>query len=151
MPYVTLSDQIKKLHNPQRSDAFVKQLRIGVREGDIMAADLPTRFELPKQYARRGTTTTYTRRTKDMVIDATPDFEDWFVNVNKELSPARSGGKIKVSAESVEAGLVDFAALAAETRKKMSASFSKGQALGKSRAGSGTSKAAAKKAPAKRK
>ena len=151
MSYVTLSDQIKKFHNPQRSDAFVKQLRVSVREGDIAAADLPTRFELPKQYAKRGDNTTYTRTVKDMVIDATPEFETWFENVNKELSPARSGGKIKVSVESIEAGLVDFKALAAETRKKMGASFSKGQALGKSRAGTGTVKAPAKKTAAKRK
>ena len=149
MSYVTLSDQIKKLHNPQRSDAFVKQLRVSVREGDIMAADLPSRFELPKQYAKRGSNTTYTRTIKDMVIDATPDFEAWFENVNKELSPARSGGKIKVSVESIEAGLVDFQALAAETRKKMGASFSKGQALGNSRGGTG--KAPAKKTAAKKK
>lgn len=27
------------------------------------------------QYARRGTNTTYTRTVKDIVIDATPDFE----------------------------------------------------------------------------
>jgi hypothetical protein len=151
MPYVTLSEQIKKLHNPQRSDAFVKRLRVSVREGDITAADLPARFELPKQYAKRGSTATYTRTAKDMVIDATPDFEAWFENVNRELSPARSGGKIKVSAESIEAGLVDFKALAAETRKKMGASFSKGQALGKSRAGAGKGKAPVKKTGAKSK
>ena len=153
MPYITLSDQIKKLHNPQRSDAFVKQLRVSVREGDIAAADLPARFELPKQYAKRGSDVTYTRTVKDMVIDATADFEAWFENVNRELSPARSGGKIKVSAEAIEAGLVDFKALAAETRKKMGASFSKGQALGKSRAGAGagTGKAVARKTAAKRK
>ena len=47
MLYITLSAQVKKLHNPQRSDAFVKQLRVSVREGDILAADLPARFELP--------------------------------------------------------------------------------------------------------
>lgn len=41
MPYITLSDQIKKLHNPQRSDTFVKQLRNAVREGDIDAAETP--------------------------------------------------------------------------------------------------------------
>jgi len=135
VPYITLSDQIRKLHNPQRSDAFVKQLRTAVREGDITAADLPNRFELPKKYAKRASSETYTRSVKDMVIDGTPAFEAWFETVNRELSPSRSGGKIKVSAESIEAGLVDFKALAAETRKKMSASFDKGQALGKSRAG----------------
>ena len=151
MPYITLSDQIKKLHNPQRSDAFVKQLRVSVREGDIDAANLPGRFELPKQFAKRGGDTTYTRTVRDMIIDATPAFEAWFENINRELSPARSGGKIKVSAESIEAGLVDFKALAAETRRKMGASFSKGQALGKSRAGASNAKAVAKKAPAKRK
>ena len=134
MPYVTLNDQIKKMHNPQRSDSFVKQLRSAVREGDVMAADLPKRFELPKQYAKRGDGTTYTRSVKDMVIDATPKFEDWFEKVNKELSAARSGGKVKVTVEAIESGLVDFKTLAAETRRKIDASFSKGQTLGKSRA-----------------
>ncbi|WP_407543056.1 hypothetical protein Q0M94_23785 (plasmid) [Deinococcus radiomollis] len=143
MPYVTLSDQVKKMHNPQRSDSFVKELRSAVREGDVLAADLPTRFELPKQYAKRGSDATYSRSVKDMVIDATPKFEAWFEKVNKELSPARSGGRVKVSVEAIEAGLVDFKALAAETRKKMGASFSKGQALGKSR--SGKAKTPAKK------
>ena len=151
MPYVTLSDQIKKLHNPQRSNAFVKQLRVSVREGDIDAANLPGRFELPKQFAKRGSDTTYTRAVRDMIIDATPAFEAWFENINRELSPARTGGKVRVSAESIEAGLVDFKSLAAETRKKMSASFSKGQALGKSRGGAGKGKAVAKKTPARRK
>ena len=44
-----------------------------------------------------------------------------------------------------------FKALAAETRQKMGASFPKGQALGKSRAGADKGKALARKAPAKRK
>ena len=67
-----------------------------------MAAELPSRFELPKQFAKRGTDTTYTRSVKDMVIDVTPKFEAWFETTNKELSPACSGGKIKVTAEAVE-------------------------------------------------
>lgn len=133
MPYITLSEQVKKLHNPQRSDAFVKLLRSAVREGEVMAADLPARFDLPKQYARRGENEKYTRKVRDMVIDATPKFEAWFDQANVKLTPARAGGRIKVSLESVEAGLVDFKVLAAETRKKMGASFSKGQTLGKSR------------------
>jgi len=153
VPYITLSDQIKKLHNPQRSDTFVKQLRTAVREGDVMAADLPTRFPLPKQYTKRGSDATYNRTVKDMVIDATPAFEAWFETVNRELTPSRTGGRIKVSAEAIVAGLVDFKALAAQTREKMGASFKKGQALGKSRsAGRKTKPAAAtKKTPAKRK
>jgi len=153
VPYITLSDQAKKLHNPQRSDAFVKQLRDAVREGDIMAADLPARFELPKQYTRRGSKETYTRMIRDMVIDVTPAFEAWFETVNRELTPSRTGGRIKVSAEAIEAGLVDFKALAAQTRERMGASFRKGQALGKSRTATNrtTPKIAAKKTPAKRK
>jgi len=149
MPYITLSDQVRKLHNPQRSDAFVKQLRTAVREGDVTAADLPARFELLKQYSRRGSDESYTRTVKDMIIEVTPAFEAWFEGVNRELSPARTGGRIKVSAEAIEAGLVDFKTLAAETRKKMGASFKKGQALGKSRAGASGVKA--KKTTAKRK
>jgi len=147
VPYITLSDQVKKLHNSQRSDTFVKQLRDDVREGDVAAADLPARFVLPKKYVRRGSEETYTRTVRDMVIDATPAFEAWFEMVNKDLSTARTGGKIKVSAEAIEAGLVDFKALAAQTREKMGASFKKGQALGKSRSTVSTSKKTKKPAP----
>jgi len=147
VPYITLSDQVKKLHNPQRSDTFVKQLRTAVREGEVVAADLSSRFVLPKQYAKHGSDETYTRMVKDMIIDATPAFEAWFETVNKDLSPARTGGKIKVSAEAIEAGLVDFKALAAQTREKMGASFRKGQALGKSRSTVPASKPVKKPAP----
>lgn len=135
MPYITLSDQIKKLHNPQRSDTFVKWLRIAIRDGDVDAASTPGRFELPKTFSKKGSTEKYTRTTRDLIIDGTPEFEAWFAKVNKELSPTRTGGKVKVTAQAVEAGLVDFKALAAETRKKMGASFEKGQKLGSSRAG----------------
>ncbi len=150
MPYITLSEQIKKLHNPQRSDAFVKQLRTAVRQGDIEAMELPSRFELPKAFTRRSGGETYRRSVKDMVIDSTAKFEAWFDNTNRELSTARTGGRLKVSLETVEAGLVDFKALAAETRRKMGNSFSKGQALGKSR-GAKKPKPAPKKTPVKRK
>lgn len=44
-----------------------------------------------------------------------------------------------------------FKALTAETRQKMGASFPKGQALGKSRAGADKGKAVTRKEPGKRK
>jgi len=149
VPYITLSDQIKKLHHSQRSDTFVKQLRTAVREGAFMAADLPARFPLPKQYSKRGSDVIYNRTVRDMVIDATPAFEAWFETVNRELTPSRTGGRIKVSAEAIEAGLVDFKALAAQTREKMGTSFKKRQALGKSRATTDKTKAPPKKAVVK--
>ena len=144
MPYITLSDQIKKLYNPQRSDTFVKRLQDAIRKGDVDAASTPGRFELPKKFAKRGGET-YTRKTKDLIIDGTPEFEAWFAKVNKELTPTRTNGKIKVTPEAIEAGLVDFKALAAETRRKMRVSFEKGQTLGKSRA-SANAKVTPKKA-----
>jgi len=134
VPYITLSDQIKKLHNPQRSDTFIKRLRDAVREGEIDAANTPGRFELPKKFTKRGSTETYTRTAKDLIIDGTPEFEAWFAKINKELSSTRANSKIKVTSEAIEAGLVDFKALAAETRRKMGASFEKGRTLGNSRA-----------------
>jgi len=149
VPYITLNDQVKKLNNPQRSDTFVKQLRTAVREGNVMAADLPACFPLPKQYAKRGSDVTYNRTVKDMVIDAPPAFEAWFATVNRKLTPSRTGGRIKVSAEAIEAGLVDFKALAAQTREKMGASFKKGRALGKNRAEANKIKALPKKIAAK--
>ncbi|ULH18129.1 hypothetical protein MF271_21875 (plasmid) [Deinococcus sp. KNUC1210] len=71
MPYIKLSHQIEKLHNPQRSDAFVKQVRAAVREGDFDAGDLPERFTLPKSFSKRGGGERYSRSVRDMVIDAT--------------------------------------------------------------------------------
>jgi len=91
---------------------------------------MPQRFKLPKKFAKPSTGKTYSRVVKDMIIDGTPKFEAWFVKINKELIPTRSGTKIKVTTEAIEAGLVDFEGLAAETRKKMETSFKKGQKLG---------------------
>lgn len=136
MPYAKLSEQINELTNPQRSDAFFKQFRDAVREGDIEAADLPERFELPKQYRRRGADETYSRTVKDMVVNVTPAYKKWFDEVNEALSTVtRRAAAPKASLEAVEAGDVDFAAMVEETRRKMQASFKKGQTLGNARKG----------------
>lgn len=134
MAYRKLSEQVQQLSNPQRSDTFVKRFREAVRAGEIEAAYVPERFELPKAYRRRDEGDTYRRGGRDMVFVLTPAFERWFEGVNRELAPARQGGRVAVSAESIEAGLIDFKALAAETRQKMEVKFTKGQALGRSRA-----------------
>lgn len=134
MPYEKLSAQMENLTNPQRSDAFFKQFREAVREGKVEAADLPERFELPKEYRRRGADETYTRTVKDMVVNVTPAYKKWFDGVNETLSaPSRRAATPKASLEAVEAGDVDFAAMVEETRRKMQASFEKGQNLGNSR------------------
>lgn len=134
MPYEKLSTQMENLTNPQRSDAFYKQFRDAVRSGEIEAADLPERFDLPKEYRRRGADETYTRKVKDMVVNVTPAYQTWFAGVNEALSASRQGvAAPKASLEAVESGDVDFAAMVEETRRKMQASFEKGQNLGNSR------------------
>ncbi|GHF58507.1 hypothetical protein GCM10017781_38490 [Deinococcus metalli] len=153
MAYTTLSEQVRKLANAQRSDAFVKEFRAAVRDGTFDAADLPQRFTLPKAFTRRGQDDTYSRDVRDMVFEATPAFDEWFADMNTQLTPARRGGTIKPTYENIEAGLVDFKALAASTREKMQASYTKGQTLGNSRKGAAPAKrgaALAKKAPAKK-
>ncbi|CAM3427615.1 hypothetical protein DEDE109153_16530 [Deinococcus deserti] len=154
---MTLSEQVQKLTNPQRSDAFVKAFRTAVREGIIEAAELPQRFTLPKEFSRRGQEGTYNRDVKDMAFEVTPEFEEWFERTNMELATNRRGAKVKPTLENIEAGLIDFKALAAATREKMEASFSKGQKLGNSRkktavvkkSGSGRKSAAGKSAGAR--
>ncbi|MBZ9752232.1 hypothetical protein K7W42_15360 [Deinococcus sp. HMF7604] len=133
MPYIKLSEQIEKLTNAQRSDAFIKQFCDAVREGKIDAVDLPSRFELPKQFSRRGSDETYSKTVRDIVFDHTPEFNAWFDETNKGLTGGRKGSKPKATLENIEAGLVDFKELAAATRAKIEASYSKGQTLGKSR------------------
>lgn len=135
MTYKKLSEQMHELGNPQRSDAFVKMFREAVREGKFDATYLPERFTMPKQFSRRGEEGNYQRDTKDMLFEVTPAFEKWFEQTNSELAaPSRRSGSPKPTAENIESGLVDFKALAEETRRKMQASYQKGQALGQSRA-----------------
>lgn len=135
MTYKRLSEQVQELTNAQRSDTFVRQFREAVRQGEFKAIYLPgERFTMPKQYTRRGKSGTYQKDTKEMLFEYTPEFEAWFDDMNRELAVSRKGGSIKPTIETVEAGLVDFEALARETQEKMQASFEKGQALGKSRA-----------------
>jgi len=129
MPYRKLSEQIQELTNPQRSDAFMRQFREAVRQGQFDAMNLPERFTLPKQFNRRGVEGTYQRDMRDMLFDVTPAFEKWFEQTNEALAAQASRGsaKLKPTAENVEAGLIDFKALAEETRRKMQASYEKGQ------------------------
>lgn len=139
MAYVKLSDQLQKLTDPQRSDAFVKQFREAVRTGQFDAADLPERFDLPKQFRRRGSDETYQRQVRDMIFEPTPEFEEWFSSTDQELGTStRRSARPKLNAENIEAGVIDFKALAEETRRKMQASYEKGQTLGKSRAKTAT-------------
>lgn len=133
MAYKKLSEQVHELSNPQRSDTFVKMFRDAVRDGKFAAAYMPERFTMPKQFTRRGSEGTYQRDTKEMLFEVTPKFEKWFDEVNRELAAARKGGAIKPTVEAIEAGLVDFKKMADETRKKMQASYEKGQALGQTR------------------
>ncbi|MPY68082.1 hypothetical protein F8S09_15605 [Deinococcus sp. SDU3-2] len=135
MAYKKLSEQIQELANPQRSDVFIRQFRDAVREGQIDATYLSERFTLPKEFKRRGAEGSYQRDAREMLFEATPEFEAWFEQTNNELAAttSRRGGTPKPTAENIEAGLVDFKALAEETRRKMQSSFEKGQTLGRSR------------------
>jgi hypothetical protein len=134
MTYRKLSEQVVHLTNPQRSDTFVKMFRNAIREGKFDGAYMPERFTLPKSFSRRGGGASYNREVKEMLFEISPDFDKWFDETNRELAASRKGGKIKPSVEAIEAGLVNFKEMAAETRQKMQASFKKGQSLGKSRA-----------------
>lgn len=134
MAYKKLSEQVHEISNSQRSDAFIKRFREAVREGKFDAMNLPERFTMPKEFSRRGAEGTYQRPARDMLFEVTPAFTKWFEEVNGELATSRRGSRVKPSLEAVEAGHIDFKAMAEETRRKMQASFEKGQALGQTRA-----------------
>ncbi|WP_221090151.1 hypothetical protein [Deinococcus aquaedulcis] len=140
MAYKKLSEQVQELSNPQRSDTFIKLFREAVRQGKFDAAYMPERFTMPKQFSRRGAEGTYERDTREMLFEQTKAFDAWFDETNRALASARRGGTVKPSVEAIEAGLVDFKTMAEETRRKMQASYEKGQALGKSRSKASTSK-----------
>ena len=150
MPYSKLSEQVQKLSTPQQSDAFVKRFRDAVREGEFDAIEVPERFTLPKKFKRRGSDETYEKDMKDMVFETSSKFDKWFEGMEQELAatPVRGSGKPKLNLENIEAGALDFKALAEETRRKLQASYEKGQNLGNSRKAGGAkpkAKRAAKK------
>jgi hypothetical protein len=101
--------------------------------GEACSAALPNCFTLPKTFGRRGTDEAHQRDVKDIVFEISPAYNAWLADIKKELASSRRGGTIKPTLENIEVGLVDFKELAATTRQKMQASFSKGQALGNSR------------------
>lgn len=136
MTYKRLSEQVQEPANPQRSDTFVKRFREEVRLGNIKAINLPgERFTMPKQFTRRGEGDNYQRDTREMLFEVTSESESWFEEQNKDLAVARQGSSLKPTVENIQAGLVNFDALAKETQARMQASYEKGQKLGKSRGG----------------
>ncbi|GGO32905.1 hypothetical protein GCM10008949_31240 [Deinococcus humi] len=136
MVYRKLSELVISLESPQQSDTFVKLFKAAVRDGRVIATDLPERFTLPKNHVRRGAEGTYQRDTREMVYEVTPKVEQWVQETQAALAQVRTRTrKVKLTSEAVEAGEVDFQALAAETRRKMQAKYEKGQkpSQGKSR------------------
>lgn len=130
-----LSEQIKELDNPQRSDVFVRLFRAAVRDGEFDAVYSKERFTLPKQYVRRGAQGgDYQKDSKDMIFELTPAFEAWFSKVNGSLSQNKRAPKKPLpSIDAFSSGSLDFKKFAEETRQKMLASQVKGQKLGRSR------------------
>lgn len=143
MEYSKLSEQVDRLTNPQKSDAFVKQFRAAVRDGIFDAADAPGRFELPKRFSRRGSDETYARSSREMILALTPEFEAWFTAVDAELTQQGRRNRPVPTTEAYESGELDFDAAVGETRRKMQERFEKGQRLGSSR-GKGRGKAKAR-------
>lgn len=133
MTYSKLSDEVQQLPDPQQSAAFVKHFRDAVRDGQFDAVDLRERFMLPKVFRRRGSEGTYQRDARDMIFERTPAYEAWLETTQKALISSARPRKPKVTVENLEAGVLDFQALAAETRRKLQGQFEKGQALGQSR------------------
>jgi hypothetical protein len=135
MTYIKLSEQLRHLTHPQRSDAFVKRFRDAVRMGTFDAITLPERFILPKQFRRQGTSEQYQRNSREMLFEPTPVFQAWFEETNQALAPAQTRRQVKPTVEAIQAGVFDFQAMVAETRRKLEASHSKGQTLGRRRSG----------------
>lgn len=133
MTYSKLSDEVQQLPDPQQSAAFVKHFRDAVRDGQFDAVDLQERFVLPKVFRRRGSEETYQRDVKDMIFERTPAFEAWRETTQQTLASSARPRKPKLTVENLEAGVLDFKALAEETRRKLQRQFEKGQALGQSR------------------
>ncbi|CAM3775047.1 HK97 gp10 family phage protein [Deinococcus saxicola] len=114
MAYRKLSELVNDLENPQQSDTFVKLFRAAVRDGRVIATELPERFMLPKEYTRRGAEGTYQRNAREMVYEATPKAEKWAEDTRAALAQARTRtAKVQFTSEAAESGAVDFKALAA--------------------------------------
>lgn len=134
MAYRKLSELVNDLENPQQSDTFVKLFKAAVRDGRIVATDLPERFTMPRNFTRRGVEGTYQRDAREMLYEVAPKVEKWVEETRAALAQARTRTrKVKLTSEAAESGEVDFKALAAETRRKMQSRHENGQKLGQGR------------------
>lgn len=129
---ILLSDVCEKhLIAGHRSDTFVKEFKDAIREGQFKAAVYKgKRFTLPKKFTRRHEEGTFTKDSRDYMIQNSEEFHEWFNEINSRLLVSREGGKIPLTAEAINAGLIDFDELADETRQKLKRSHEKGRNLG---------------------
>ncbi|GHF58718.1 hypothetical protein HNQ07_004080 [Deinococcus metalli] len=147
MPYSTLSAEVGRLTEAGRSDAFAKAFRDAVRDGIIQATELPSRFTLPKIFYRQGRQGTYERSTQDMVFEHTPEYEDWFANIDRELAGLRRYNDLKPILAIIQESLVDFEHLASATGQPPLPTYEQGETRSRSR----TRAASVQKTPPKKK
>ncbi|WP_261665333.1 hypothetical protein [Deinococcus sp. Marseille-Q6407] len=121
-----LSHLTVELANPQRSDRFVRELRLAVRDGVFRAIFLKEYFVLPKEF-RSGKKQ---RRTRDMLIECSDEFETWLAEINRELARPVRGAPVPVTERTVTTGAVNFDALAEATSELLERQRQSGQRLG---------------------
>lgn len=127
MTYKTLDLVLNDLNNKGRSAGFVKLLRSAVRQGQVDAAYLPGRVEVP---ATTRSNSAAPQTARNMIIKITPAFDAWFTEVNAALTgPPR---KPVVTLEAFESGELDFAQYVLETRLLLNSKYERGQQLGRS-------------------
>lgn len=127
--YRSLEELSYRLSHPNSSPHFIKAFREEIRQGRIEAAYLPGKFILPGAVNTR-TGTQRLRQHRNMIYRHTDQVDAWFTALNDELNPVR---KIKISAEAIINGDLDFTELAAQTRALLQRRYELGQALGQQR------------------
>ena len=133
MNYIRLSEIVANFPEVQQSDALVKRLRAAVREGELVAAELPERFVLPKQFRKKKLGDSYRRDTRELVFEATPLLQKWVEDATESLRGVQRPRKVVITAAAIENGEVDFRELAAQTRAAIQAKFERGHDLVRSR------------------
>lgn len=125
--YRTLEDLSHQLKRPGSSLTFLKAFRNEVRQGHIDGAYLPGKFTLP------GSTSSGTQRLRqhrNMIYLHTDQVEQWFTNFNASQQRLT----VKVTAEAVINGDVNFQDLVQKTRQAMQQRYDHGQTLGRQQA-----------------
>jgi hypothetical protein len=148
-----LSDYVREV-DVVHSDRFVVAVRSAAVTGSVLAAELPEKFELPKEIRKRDGSTVK-KTVFDMAIAVGPEMDKFILDFNLEMSERRvrgvGGSRLRPGMEAMLADEKLFFERARLTGEKIRANENKGRNMAAKRFPSETPSPAAEPVKVSRK